>query len=157
MKKNSLKHKVLFYLTIFTIVILGGLWFLQILSLGTYYELMKTSAIEKIAKEVYDSYDKKNYKDILDNLAYQDDVCIEITNKQNIYYSTDSVSRGCLINNSESINRFKVNFMKGITKFSTYKVINPKFKNKQAKGPFINPKCRVHDFDWYFQNTSNLL
>jgi len=130
MKKSSLKHKILFYLAIFTVVIIGGLWVLQILSLGTYYELTKTSAIEKIANEVYNSYDDKNYKDILDNLAYKDDVCIEITNKHSIYYSTDSVSRGCLINNSESINRFKLNFMKSDNFSSTYKVINPKFKNK---------------------------
>ena len=130
MKKNSLKHKVLFYLAIFTFVIIGGLWFLQVLSLGTYYELSKTSTIEKIAKKVYDSYDDKDYKDILDNLAFEDDVCIEITNKYDIYYSTDSVSRGCLINNSESINRFKLNFMKSNKFSSTYKAINPRFQNK---------------------------
>jgi len=130
MRKNSLKHKVLFYLAIFTFVIIGGLWFLQVLSLGTYYEISKTSTIEKIAKKVYDSYDDKDYKDILDNLAFEDDVCIEITNKYDIYYSTDSVSRGCLINNSESINKFKLNFMKSNNTLSTYKVINPRFKNK---------------------------
>jgi len=130
MRKNSLKHKVLFYLAIFTFVIIGGLWFLQVLSLGTYYEISKTSTIEKIAKKVYDSYDDKDYKDILDNLAFEDDVCIEITNKYDIYYSTDSVSRGCLINNSESINKFKFNFMKSNNTLSTYKVINPRFKNK---------------------------
>lgn len=130
MKKNSLKHKVLFYLAIFAIVIIGGLWVLQILSLGTYYELTKMSAIEKIADEVYNSYDDDNYKDILDSIAFEDDVCIEITNKQNIYYSTDSVSRGCLINNSENINKFKLEFMKSDEFSSTYSVINPRFKNK---------------------------
>ena len=130
MKKNSLKHKILFYLAIFTLIIIGGLWFLQILSLGTYYEVSKISTIEKIAKKVQDSYDDKDYKNILDNLAFEDDVCIEITNKYNIYYSTDSASRGCLINNSESINKFKLNFMKSNNSSSTYKVINPRFKNK---------------------------
>ena len=130
MKKNSLKHKILLYLTIFTIVIIGGLWSLQILSLGTYYEFTKISAIEKIADKVYNSYDSDDYKDILDGLAFEDDVCIELTNKQNIYYSTDSVSRGCLINNSIGINNFKLSFMKSNEKSSTYKVINPKFKNK---------------------------
>lgn len=130
MKKNSLKHKVLFYLIIFTIVIIGGLWFLQILSLGAYYELTKTSAIEKTANKVYSSYSKENYNDILDSLAFEDDVCIEITNKQTIYYSTDSISKGCFINNSESINKFKFNFMKSNEKSATYKIINPRFKNK---------------------------
>jgi hypothetical protein len=72
MKKNSLKNKILFYLTIFTIVILGGLWFLQVLSLGTYYELTRTSAIEKIANKVYESYESEKYKDILDILNHRD-------------------------------------------------------------------------------------
>ena len=130
MKKSSLKNKILLYLTIFTIVIIGGLWSLQILSLGTYYEFTKISAIEKIADKVYNSYAEDNHKDILDSLAFKDDVCIELTNKQNIYYSTDSASRGCLINNSASINNFKLSFMKSNEKSSTYKVINPKFKNK---------------------------
>ena len=130
MKKNSLKNKILFYLTIFTIAIIGGLWFLQILSLGTYYELTKTSTIEKIATEVYDSYNKENYKDILDSLAFEDDVCIEVTEKQNIYYSTDSASRGCLINNSKSINDFKLNFMKSNKATDIYNSINPRFHNK---------------------------
>lgn len=130
MKKNSLKHKILFYLTIFTVVIIGGLWFLQILSFGTYYELTKTLAIKKIAIKVHTSFGQKDYKNILDTLAFEDDVCIEITNKQNIYYSTDSASRGCLINNSNSINDFKLDFMKSNDDSSTYKVINPRFKNK---------------------------
>lgn len=130
MKRNSLKRKILFYLTIFTFVIVGGLWILQILSLGTYYELTKTSAIKKIANEVYSLYDKDNFKDTLDYLAFNDDVCIEITDKNNIYYSTDSVSRGCLINNNQSVNNFKLSFMKGDIKTSTYKMINPMHKNK---------------------------
>lgn len=130
MKKSSLKGKVLFYLTIFTFVIVGGLWFLQILSLDVYYELSKVSTIEKVASEVYKLYDNENYKDILDELAFEDDVCIEIVDKRNIYYSTDSVSRGCLINNSNSINDFKLKFMKSNDKSSTYKAINPKFQNK---------------------------
>ena len=61
MKKNSLKHKVLFYLAIFTFAIIGGLWFLQVLSLDAYYEFTKTTAIEKIAKEVYNSHNSKNF------------------------------------------------------------------------------------------------
>jgi len=130
MKKSSLKHKILFYLFIFTFVILGGLWILQVLSLGTYYELTKVSEIQKIASKVYSNYDSVNYKDVLDNLAFEDDVCIEITNKNNVYYSTDSASRGCLINNSTTINNFKLNFMKSNKTSSTYKSINPRFQNK---------------------------
>ena len=129
MKKNSLKLKVLFYLTIFTVLILGGIWTLQILSLDIYYEWNKQFEIKKIASSVVNAY-KNDEIDILDHLAYQKDICIEITDDHDISYSTDSVSRGCLGSNSKEINDYKLEFMLSGKKSIIYKVMNPKFKNK---------------------------
>ena len=130
MKKNSLKTKVWLYLSLFALVILAGIWFLQILSLGVYYEWSKKSEIKDIANEVFNAYSTANYSDVLDGLAFNQDVCIEITENNNIFYSTDSKSRGCLANNSEEINNYKLKFMLSGQSSIIYKVINPKFKNK---------------------------
>ena len=129
MKKNSLKTKVLFYLVIFTLVILGGIWSLQILSLDVYYEWNKQSEIKKISNTIIDAY-KKGDIDVLDILSFQNDVCIEITEDKKISYSTDSISRGCLINNSQEINNYKLEFMLSNKKSIIYRVVNPKFNNK---------------------------
>ena len=129
MKKNKLKTKVLLYLGIFALVILGGIWVLQILSLDIYYEWNKKSEIKKISTEIINAY-KSGDTDILDNLSYRKDICIEITREGSISYSTDSVSRGCLINNSKEINNYKLDFMLSDKKSVTYTLINPKFKNK---------------------------
>lgn len=130
MKKNSLKSKVLLYLSIFTLVILGGIWFLQILSLDMYYEWNKKSEIKGIANKVLSAYNNGNYSDVLDSLAFKEDICIEITEDNNISYSTDSISRGCLINNSKEINNYKLKFMLSGDESIIYRVINPKFDNK---------------------------
>lgn len=130
MKKNSLKNKIWFYLSIFTISILIGILFLQLFSLNMYYELSKKTEIKKIANKVSSAYNSDNYNDILDELSFEKDVCIEITEDNNIYYSTDSISRGCLINNSREINNKKLEFMLSNKYSITYKIINSKFNNR---------------------------
>lgn len=130
MKKNSLKNKVWIYLSVFTISILVGILFLQLFSLNIYYEWSKISEIEKIANKVSNAYNSNNYNDILDELSFENDVCIEITEHNNIYYYTDSVSRGCLVNNSREINNKKLEFMLSDKYSITYRIINSKFDNK---------------------------
>ena len=129
MKKSSLKNKVWLYLTLFTLVILVGVFSLQLLSLGSYYEWRKQSKIKGIANKVATIYKKGDYSDFLDALAYEEDICIEITEDDNISYSTDSISRGCLINSRE-INDYKLEFMISGKPNIIYRVINPKFNNK---------------------------
>jgi len=129
MKKSKLKNKVWFYLLIFAIVIICGIWFLQILSLDLYYELSKKSEIKDIATIVSKTYTSGDYSEQLNKLSFDKDVCIEITENNSIAYSTDSATRGCLINSRE-INNYKLEFMLSDKKSITYKVIHPNFKNK---------------------------
>lgn len=129
MKRNSLKNKIWIYLALFALFILGGIWFLQILSLDIYYEISKKSEIKNIASKVYEAY-KNEDNDYLDSLAFEKDVCIELTKDNSIYYSTDSMSRGCLVNDSQEINNYKLKFMRSGSNQITYKIINPKFNNK---------------------------
>ncbi len=129
MKKNSLKKHVWIYLSVFALLIIGGICFLQIFSLNIYYEWNKKNEIESIADKVKESYENYNYN-ILDTLSFKKDICIEITEDNNILYTTDSVSRGCIESNSKEINDYKLKFMLSGEDSTIYKVINPKFKNK---------------------------
>ena len=129
MKKNRLKNKIWFYLFVFAAVIICCIWFLQIFSLDIYYELSKKSEIKNIATTVSKAYTSGDYTEILNKLSFEEDVCIEIAEKNNISYSTDSTTRGCLINSRE-INDYKLSFMLSGEKYITYKIIHPKFKNK---------------------------
>lgn len=130
MKKNSLKRKVWIMLLVFAVAILVGIWFLQILSLDIYYEFSKKSEIKGIANEVSKAYQSGDYSNVLDEISFEKDVCIEISVDNNTFYSTDSASRGCLINSSKEVNQYKLNFMLSNKDNITYRVINPKFSNK---------------------------
>ena len=149
MKKNSLKNKVWLYLLIFTFLILGALWFLQVLFLNTYYEWSKKSEIKAIAAKIKEIYKSDKYSDELDNIAFKEDICIEILDNNNIAYSTDSISRGCLIGNNPTINNYKLEFMKSNDSSITYKIVNPKFKNKTLIYGF-----KLGDDSYAFINTS---
>ena len=130
MKRNSLKSKVLLYLLIFTIIVLGGLWILQVLSLNTYYEWSKSSDIKKIALKIKSIYESSSSTEKLDDISFREDVCIEILDNNGISYSTDSMSRGCFSSNNQTINNYKLKFMKSNDTSIMYKIVNPKFKNK---------------------------
>ena len=126
--KKSLRTKVLIYLSILVFIILGGILFLQILSLGKYYEWMKGYQIKNVASKVISEY-KENGTTKLDNLSYENDICVEIYKEDEFSYSTESISRGCIINDKE-IEEAKKSFIDGNKKSITYKIINPRFNNK---------------------------
>ena len=130
MKKNNIRVKIWVWLSLFTLVILCGIWFIQLLSLGIYYEWNKKSEIEEIAEEVKEAYGTENYGEELDKISFDRDVCIELITNNNTFYSTDSASRGCLNNNSSEVNNYKLEFMLSGKTSTLYKIINPRFENK---------------------------
>ena len=132
MKKNSLKNKVWIYLTIFAIVILLGLWMFQILFLDVYYEWSKNRSMEDISSIISEIYNSGDYIEKLDSLAFNKNVCIEVIEYNRLTYSTDSLSRGCILNDSknELIKKYKQKFINSNEKLISYKIINPFYNNK---------------------------
>lgn len=128
-KKRSLQTNIFLYLAIFAIVILGGLWLFDIVFLDSYYQYFKNSEIKKIGNKVATSYKSKDYEEILDILAFEEDICIEITNSESVKYSTNNLNNGCVIN-SDALNKKKLEFMGSKATQVTYKLINPKYQNK---------------------------
>lgn len=128
-KKRSLQTNIFLYLSIFAIAILGGLWLFDIVFLDSYYQYFKNSEIKKIGNKVATSYKSKDYEEILDILAFEEDICIEITNSESVKYSTNNMNNGCIIN-SEALDKKKLEFMSSSANQVTYKLINPKYQNK---------------------------
>ncbi len=94
-KETSLRKKLLKFLIVFSLAILGFLWFFQVIFLNTYYEWTKTKEIEKIANKIAKSYNQNKLDEVLDTLSYNEGVCIEIIDKNNNIYTTNSFNRGC--------------------------------------------------------------
>ena len=59
--KNRLNFKILGYLIFFSIIILLVLWFLQVVSFGTYYELSVRRNLQSVVNDVKENYDSTEY------------------------------------------------------------------------------------------------
>ena len=74
-KKNSLIVKTLYYLSIFSVLILFLLWILQIQFLNFFYERYQVENIKTIAKNIKTVDDLNNLK--IEELAYTYNICIQ--------------------------------------------------------------------------------
>lgn len=122
-KKNSLATNIWFFLIIFSFLILGFLWFFQIIFLDTYYKYYKTKELNIAAKEL-----KNNHNIDLEHFAMEKGICIEIYNKETNSYSGTYYNQGCMefANNNE----VKNDFINSNKNQKSYNLINNKFKNK---------------------------
>lgn len=135
MKRNdySLTSKIWFYLIIFSIVILLSLWLFQVIFLKSYYRWMKNRDINNIMNTISQNYNADNFEDILDDLSFNNNVCIEIINGNYALYSSKSQIRGCLIdrdvNDYQYVNK-KIDFLKSNDLTFKYETTNPRFNNQ---------------------------
>lgn len=131
-KIGTLRNKLWLYLIVFSTAILAFLWFFQIIFLNTYYEIVKTKEIENIAEKIADNYNSDDFEDILNSIAYQENVCIELIYNGDEFYSTNTVNIGCVGGQSNDINymKYKREIINSGKDKKIYKLINSRFDNK---------------------------
>ncbi len=125
MMKNSLKRKIWQYLIIFSLVIILFLWLFQVIFINKYYEYTKTKDIKHIAKKLLTAYNSENIYNTLDEISYQENLCIEITSSNSTLYRSSTTSN-CLF--SKGV--LKESFINSGNKEETYNLQNPQFANK---------------------------
>ena len=131
LKKNSLITKIWIYLIIFSITILAILWLFQVCFFDSYYEHVKTKDMDEIATKISQNYKNEHFDDILDDISFNRGVCIEILSNDNSIYTHNDLSKGCIKDNDNPvILNYKKNFIRSNEESVSYKVTNPKFKNK---------------------------
>lgn len=129
MKSNSLRNKIWVYFIFFSVCILTCLWLFQVAFLTSYYEYQKKNELNRIASMVEKSYNSADFESTLDEIVYQNGVCIEILSGDSLKYSSFSVSRGCIDSNSQTT-AIKKNFLgSGLSK-KRYQIMNNRFHNK---------------------------
>lgn len=131
MKKHKLRIYMLVCFLGIAAIIVAFLWMFLVALFGVYYQYTKTKTVETISKTV-DAYYKNNedYVSILDTLAYEESVCIEIVNNKETVYTSNSSSRGCLPIKSSEIRKYKETFENNNKDNQAFMVINPLFNNK---------------------------
>jgi len=119
------------YFCFFSILILCFLWLFQVLFLDSYYEWVKTKQIHHLASDLKTKYQNHDWENLLDEIAYEKGICIEIATPNQSLYSSTAFNRGCMINNDRNGGTlYKNNFIKSGRKKKIYTIENPRFHNK---------------------------
>ena len=129
MKKitNRLKFKVWLYLIVFSLIIMGLLWFLQVVSLQNYYELSTKNEMQGVLEKVKNNYQDEDYQNILNEISIDTGMCIEIFEDDARQYS----SIGCRVRAMEFFNE-KREFLESDIKSQGYEITDNKFGGKMV-------------------------
>lgn len=117
-------------MVIFSILTLSFLWLFQVIFLKTYYEYVKTKEIVNIGNIILKYYKTENFKEILDKLSFNEEVCIDVVYSNYLTYSSNSLNRGCIGVDSSDLTNYKISFIQGGKDKKIYKLNNIKFDNK---------------------------
>ena len=130
--KTDLIKKIWFYLTIFSVSILSILWFFQVIFLNAYYTWVKINDISSIASKVKEGYQSNNYEELMDILAYNQDVCIDIVRSDNEEYYSSGLNRKCIstVEAKNLYNKYVKEFMNNHMITGSYKITDNRFENK---------------------------
>ncbi len=130
--KTNLIKKIWFYLTIFSVSILSILWFFQVIFLNAYYTWVKINDISSIASKVKEGYQSNNYEELMDILAYNQDVCIDIVRSDNEEYYSSGLNRKCIstVEAKNLYNKYVKEFMNNHMITGSYKITDNRFENK---------------------------
>ena len=129
-KTNSINNEILKYFLSFSIITLIILWLFQFLFFNYFYKEQKLSDIKTVSNKLqkYKKYD--NFESIVNNLAFDNSVCIEIDNADyDTIYKSTYFGKGC-ISNRETTHKYKFDFLNSNKNEKTYEIINQNFNNK---------------------------
>ncbi|MCC8136219.1 MAG: HAMP domain-containing histidine kinase, partial [Ruminococcus sp.] len=95
-----LRLKIWLYFVLFIAIVFILLWFFQIFFLEHFYEKMKTNEVNKTAEtiaEIYDECDTAEFNEYLEEVAVDNDMCIEVFDKYGRSIYSCEVLGDCLI------------------------------------------------------------
>ena len=123
-KKTSIQAKTLFFLLTYNIVIILLLWLCQIKILDIYYEKEQVDNMNNIVKSL-DSTDSSNLTSTLQDIAYENDVCIVLSDDISVVGAYNINMNGCILkNNNSKVRELMYNFVNSDETFKSYKFIN---------------------------------
>lgn len=128
--KNSLNNEILKYFLLFSILILGILWLFQFIFFNSFYRDQKINDIKVVANKLKKNQYEENFEEVVNNLAFDQSVCIEIANNNLVsLYRSSFFGKGCFSSKESTLN-YKFDFLKQNKKEKTYELINHNFNTK---------------------------
>ncbi len=123
-KKTSIQVKTLIFLLTYNIVIILLLWFSLITILDIFYEKEQIDNMDSIVSTLKDSNEDELIANLQD-IAYDNEVCILLSNNVGIISSYNINMNGCVLKvNSNKVKNLIYNFDNSNEKFKSYRFIN---------------------------------
>lgn len=127
-KSKGISANIWLYLGVFSILILVMLWFFQIIFLKLHYEASVKHNLNATVREIQ-KYNRNDLVSNIDNIAYKNDVCIEVISKNSIISYSGIKSSGCNTS-GEIYYKFKNDFIDDNLNKSSFEFTNSKYNNK---------------------------
>ena len=128
LKKSNLNDQILKYFLIFSISILAFLWTFQVLFLDSFYKKEKTNDIKKVASIIKENQNSSDFNQIINDLSFEKEVCISITDENYSLYDTSFLGKGCMREEREK-EIYMNDFINNNINSKSYEIINKHFNS----------------------------
>ena len=128
LKKSNLNNQILKYFLIFSISILAFLWAFQVLFLSSFYKNEKTNEIKNVAEKIKENQNKNNFDQIINDLSFDKEVCISITNDEQSLYETSFFGKGCMREERDKL-LYMNDFINSNKESKSYEIVNKHFNS----------------------------
>lgn len=123
-KKTSIQAKTLVFLLTYNVVVIFLLWVCQISIFDIYYEREQVDNMDNIVDTIK-STDYLNLPDTLQDISYHKEVCIVLTNEDEILAGYNLNMKGCVFNkNNKDVNKLMYGFVASNKDFKKYRFVN---------------------------------
>ena len=129
LKTRSLRANLLIYFLIFSAIILGFLYFFQIVFFNTYYKINQTNALEQTVNSIEKNIDKENADIIFNELSLNNEVCIQIVKDEELIYYSDYYKH-CAGKDDNALSVITNNFLSSDKKYLKVEFVSNRFNNK---------------------------
>ena len=115
-------------LLIFSTLIMVFLWAFQVLFLDTFYKREKTKSIGAVAREIQKIQNEDDFLERVNDLSFEREVCIDITNNSSSLYVSSFFGKGCIRDDLDK-RFYMASFISGKEKEASVILVNPSFDN----------------------------
>lgn len=129
LKTRSLRANLLIYFLIFSAIILGFLYFFQIVFFNTYYKINQTNNLEQTVNLIEKNIDKENAKVLLNEISLNNEVCIQIVKDSNLIYYSDYYKH-CAGKDNDALEVIISSFINSDKKYLKVDFVNNIYNNK---------------------------
>lgn len=114
---------------IFSGIMLGFLYFFQIVFFNSYYKISQTNNLEQTVESIERNIKKENSEVLFNELSLDNEVCIQIISKEKLVFYSDNYKH-CADKSNKVLSVITNNFMNSDKKYLKLEFINNRYNNK---------------------------